>query len=121
MAGAGAELGPGVAEALARTARLLRDDADALDALAGEHGPPPRTATGCGSTYSPRLPRCAGGCCAGRAAAGCPATELFAVHVEAVDALLTDWRGQAGVDYLAPAARRAGAGTGCSARGLWQA
>ena len=30
------ELGPGVAEALARTARLLRDDADALDALAEE-------------------------------------------------------------------------------------
>ena len=48
-----------------------------------------------------------------------PATELFAVHVEAVDALLTDWRGQAGVD-LPGLARRAGRDA-CSARGLWQA
>lgn len=32
-----AELGPGIAEALARTAMLLRDDADLLDDLAGSH------------------------------------------------------------------------------------
>ena len=31
-----ADLGPGIAEALARTAALARDDADVLDALAGE-------------------------------------------------------------------------------------
>jgi tRNA(Ile)-lysidine synthase len=33
------ELGPGVAEALSRTAQLARDDADLLDALAGEAVP----------------------------------------------------------------------------------
>jgi hypothetical protein len=31
-------------------------------------------------------------------AAGCPGTDLFAVHVESLDALVTDWRGQVGVD-----------------------
>ena len=31
-------------------------------------------------------------------AAGAPATDLFAVHVEALDALLTDWHGQHRVD-----------------------
>jgi tRNA(Ile)-lysidine synthase len=30
--------------------------------------------------------------------AGCPAGELFAVHVEELDRLLTHWHGQAGVD-----------------------
>ncbi len=36
-----AELGPGVAEALARTAALAREDADALDELAAAVGPHP--------------------------------------------------------------------------------
>ena len=31
-------------------------------------------------------------------AAGCPAGDLAARHVQAVDALVTDWRGQRGVD-----------------------
>ena len=34
-----AELGPGIAEALARTAELARDDADLLDALAADADP----------------------------------------------------------------------------------
>ncbi len=42
-----AELGPGVAEALARTAELLRDDTELLDRLAGEAY---RTAEGLGGT-----------------------------------------------------------------------
>jgi len=42
-----AELGPGVAEALARTAELVRDDNELLDRLAGEAS---RTAEGLGGT-----------------------------------------------------------------------
>ncbi len=95
------ELGPGVADALARTARLLRDDADALDAMAvdsllaarDEHGDllvepllswPPAVRR--------RVLRLAA------LDAGCPATEMFLVHVDALDDLLVRWRGQQGVD-----------------------
>jgi tRNA(Ile)-lysidine synthase len=35
-------------------------------------------------------------------AAGSPGTELFAVHLDALDGLLTDWHGQAGVDLPGP-------------------
>ena len=106
------ELGPGVAAALARTARLLRDDADALDTMAAaarvavqdEHGDllveplqswPPAVRR--------RVLRLAA------LAAGCPATELFLVHVDAMDALVTNWRGQQGVDLPGPVrAQRSG-------------
>jgi tRNA(Ile)-lysidine synthase len=106
------ELGPGVADALARTARLLRDDADALDAMAvdsllaarDEHGgllvdrllswPP---------AVRRRVLRLAA------LEAGCPATELFLVHIDALDDLLVHWRGQRGVDLPGPVrAERAG-------------
>jgi tRNA(Ile)-lysidine synthase len=101
------ELGPGVSEALARTARLLRDDADALDELAETV----RAAT-CdenGALDAGRLRREAPAIrrrVLRRTAleAGCPGTELFAVHVEAMDLLVTDWRGQVGVDL--PGGRR---------------
>ncbi|HSE07200.1 MAG TPA: tRNA lysidine(34) synthetase TilS [Nocardioidaceae bacterium] len=95
------ELGPGVAEALARTARLLRDDADALDDLAravrervtGEDG-------SLDADLLRREPDAIRRRVLRRTAleAGCPGTELFAVHVEAVDLLVTGWRGQIGVD-----------------------
>jgi tRNA(Ile)-lysidine synthase len=95
------ELGPGVAEALARTARLLRDDADALDELA-EHVRAAVTIQD-GGLDADRLrhePAAVRRRVLRRTAldAGCPGTELFAVHVDAMDALLTEWRGQAGVD-----------------------
>ena len=105
------ELGPGVAEALARTARLLRDDADALDALAEEARAAAADGDGLRVDVLLAAPAAVRRRVLRRAAlaAGCPATELFAVHVEAVDALLTDWRGQAGVDLPGPRhARRAG-------------
>ncbi|HET7326682.1 MAG TPA: tRNA lysidine(34) synthetase TilS [Nocardioidaceae bacterium] len=94
------ELGPGVAGALARTARLLRADADALDDLAATALTGCRTATGLdvpalqalSSAVRARVLRSAA------LMAGCPATELFARHVEAVDALVTQWRGQRWVD-----------------------
>jgi tRNA(Ile)-lysidine synthase len=135
------ELGPGVAAALARTADLLRDDADALDAWAdrayaecvlgrvlegrddgGQEPPghpgqvagagqgPTGRATTDGDGASPAL-----GLAVDRLealpagvrrrvlrraalAAGCPGTDLFAVHVAALESLVTQWHGQAWVD-----------------------
>ncbi|GAA4620580.1 tRNA lysidine(34) synthetase TilS [Actinoallomurus vinaceus] len=151
------QLGPGVAAALARTARMLRDDADALDAWAeralretavpadqpvsatdssatdrpsagspGTGSPPGESsATGPlagGGRSSPRpdasagppgdgpsalrvdvlagLPRAVRSRVLRRAAiaAGSPPGTLAAVHVDAVDALVTAWRGQSHVD-----------------------
>ena len=93
-------LGPGVAEALARTAGQLRDDADALDALASteaEDGPDG------GSLETDRLaglPAAIRSRVLRRAAvaAGCPAGSLTSGHVQQLGALVTGWRGQRWVD-----------------------
>ncbi|TWD79869.1 tRNA(Ile)-lysidine synthase [Kribbella amoyensis] len=97
-------LGPGVVEALARTAGLLRADADALDALAADLAEtavrraedqvvcdigmlevePPALRT--------RVLRQAA------LEAGCRANDLTAGHVAAVDTLITGWRGQRWID-----------------------
>jgi tRNA(Ile)-lysidine synthase len=109
-----ADLGPGIGAALARTADLLRADADALDAWADralaegmieggsvglsaqqtsiDHG----LDVGVLATYPQAirqrvLRRSA-------IAAGAPASDLTAAHVEAMEALVTRWRGQGGVD-----------------------
>ncbi len=89
------DLGPGVPAALARTADLLREDADHLDGLADAavavlgHGPwavedlvalPPAIR----SRVWRRLLR----------AAGAPAGQLSARHADACDRLLTAWHGQ---------------------------
>jgi len=106
-------LGPGVAEALARTARLLRDDADALDAwaarAAAESGAPEG---GLDCAQLAALPAAVRRRVIRAAAigAGCPPGALFAVHTDAVDALVVGWRGQRGVDLPGPvtATRRYG-------------
>ncbi|MEV0401754.1 tRNA lysidine(34) synthetase TilS [Actinoallomurus sp. NPDC050550] len=96
------ELGPGVAAALARTARMLRDDADALDAWAEqalqEAADPP--GDGLRIDVLSGLPRAVRTRVLRRAAiaAGSPPGTLAAVHVDAVDALVTAWRGQSHVD-----------------------
>jgi tRNA(Ile)-lysidine synthase len=120
-----AALGPGVAEALARTASQLRADAECLDALAfaeggqlrgdgpGPAGPGPARAP----AYAGPGPADAGpaGLEAGRLLAlpaairtrvlrdaaliaGCPHGALTAGHIDRVDALVTCWRGQRWVD-----------------------
>jgi len=96
-----AELGPGVAVALARTADLLRPDMEYLDELAdralrevaeGDIGlSVDRTATLPGPVRT-RVLRLAA------LNAGAPGSELFAGHVGEMDRLLTDWRGQKWVD-----------------------
>ncbi|HVS68007.1 MAG TPA: tRNA lysidine(34) synthetase TilS [Mycobacteriales bacterium] len=88
-----AALGPGVPEALARTARMLRDDADALDAWAS-------SVTDVGDVAALQaLPAAVRTRVLRRAAinAGVPAGALTAAHVEDIDALVTAWRGQRAV------------------------
>ncbi|TDD46889.1 tRNA lysidine(34) synthetase TilS [Nonomuraea terrae] len=103
-----AELGPGVAEALARTARLAREDADALDEWAesayqncalsdiGEAGKPVELSV----AALERLPDAVRRRVLRRAAiaAGAQSGALFATHVLSVDRLITSWHGQKAVD-----------------------
>jgi len=91
------DLGPGVAAALARTADLLRADADALDGWAAEAL---ASAAGGDGTYDTAvlaaLPQAVRTRVLHQAllAAGCPAGSVGAGHVRAVDALVAAWRGQ---------------------------
>ncbi|MFE5809579.1 tRNA lysidine(34) synthetase TilS [Streptomyces sp. NBC_01232] len=94
-------LGKGVVEALARTAQLSRDDADALDAWAAEAEGGVRDADGrleCAKLYA--LPPAVRRRVLRRAvvAAGSPAGSLFARHIEEVDRLITGWRGQGAIN-----------------------
>ncbi|MFG2991091.1 tRNA lysidine(34) synthetase TilS [Streptomyces sp. NPDC048257] len=94
-------LGKGVVEALARTAQLSRDDADALDAWAAEAETGVRDADGrleCAKLYA--LPPAVRRRVLRRAvvAAGSPAGSLFARHIEEVDRLITGWRGQGAIN-----------------------
>lgn len=95
-----AELGPGLAEALARTADLARADADALDALAPPAGDAPSTLWLAGLDPALR----------GRVLKSWlvdqGATDITAGHVAAVDRLVTAWRGQRGVDVPGGRVRR---------------
>ncbi|MEZ5093212.1 tRNA lysidine(34) synthetase TilS [Nocardioides sp.] len=93
-----AELGPGVAAALARTADGLREDAELLDDLAastyaGLERPLPVADL---ATLPPALRRRILRLAA--LEAGAPPAELFREHVLAVDALVTDWHGQRWID-----------------------
>ena len=90
-----ADLGPGVAAALARSADQLREDADHLDALAesavlalGDGPWEPEVLAAL-----PRAVRTGGGRRL-RAAAGAPAGQVGTRHTQACDALLTRWHGQ---------------------------
>jgi len=89
-----AELGPGIAEALARTAELAREDADALDGLAAAVGIPDELPCAVLAELPPAVRNrvlrswlLAGG-----------ASEVAHRHVVAVAALVDDWHGQQWVD-----------------------
>lgn len=92
------ELGPGVTDALARTAEQLRPDMELLDAYAEQalgdlgDGLPVDGLLALPGPIRTRVLRLAA------VAAGAPAGELFHQHVLAVDSLLTDWHGQKWVD-----------------------
>lgn len=97
------ELGPGTVVALARSADLLRDDADALDDIAAaarhELGQGPRREQ-IEATALLRLPRAIRTRVWRLLAleAGCPPGALIATHVESLDTLVTSWRGQGPID-----------------------
>ena len=96
------ELGPGFAEALARTADAVRADADELDdraeAWLAEHPGPLDSAelAVLGDALRWRVLRAAA------LAAGSPAGELTRSHVLAVDALVEGYRGQRWIDLPGP-------------------
>ncbi|GCD89748.1 tRNA lysidine(34) synthetase TilS [Nocardioides sp. LS1] len=94
------ELGPGVAETLARTADQLRVDMEHLDDLADDlllaaarpDGLDLDVLEPAPTAVRRRVLRLAA------LAAGSPAAELFHDHVLAMDALVTGWRGQKWID-----------------------
>ena len=86
-----AALGPGVAEALARTALLARDDADLLDALAAD-ADPGEPALSC-AVVAP-LPAALRRRVLRRWLLRHGAAEVTARHVAAVEVLVTRWHGQ---------------------------
>jgi tRNA(Ile)-lysidine synthase len=98
-----AELGPGVAEALARTAQLARADADALDDWAARAfaelaaGPPE---AGLDVAELAALPTAVRTRVLRQAAlaAGAVPSALAAVHILAIDALIIGWSGQGPVN-----------------------
>lgn len=89
-----AELGPGIAAALARTAELARADADALDALAGRVETPDQLP--CDGVAE--LPAALRHRVLRRWLLQHGAVELSRAHTLAVDALCTDWHGQRWVE-----------------------
>jgi tRNA(Ile)-lysidine synthase len=91
-----ADHGPGIADALARTAALARDDADLLDALAAEADP--GTSTLACDAVQPLPAALRRRVLARWLRLEHGVADLAAGHLVAVDALLTTWHGQAGVD-----------------------
>ena len=89
------ELGPGISQALARTAGLLRDDADALDQLA-EQAAGGLNFADLEIEYLLLLPKAVRTRVLRKAiyAQGAPGGAITADHVAAVEALITSWHGQ---------------------------
>jgi tRNA(Ile)-lysidine synthase len=101
-----AELGPGIADALARTASLLADDADALDCLADE-AYPGSGPLDCQLLYalSPALRRRV----LLRWLRSSGASDVSSTHLLSLESLVTAWRGQGPVQLPAlQVVRRAG-------------
>ncbi len=107
------ELGPGVAEALARTARLAGDDADLLDSLASDFlsrlaaGAPSGSPHSDSDSAKPGFLAVAGLLTLHPAVRrralrlwliGRGARQPTCTHVDAVETLVFDWHGQRGID-----------------------
>ncbi|CAN2224331.1 MesJ tRNA(Ile)-lysidine synthase MesJ [Candidatus Nanopelagicaceae bacterium] len=89
------KMGPGIAAALARSASILRDDADALDEIA-QREISGFDLTNLGCVELETLPRAIRSRVLRAAiyAAGAPSGSITADHLTAVEALVTSWRGQ---------------------------
>lgn len=105
LPGLEAELGPGVAAALARTADLARADADLLDRLAAEADPGGESLD-CRAMSA--LPAALRGRVLRRWLRRRGAPEVGYQHVRAVGALLEDWHGQGPVPVPGLDVRRSG-------------
>ena len=107
-----AALGPGVAEALARTAGQLRDDAEVLETIASGAGPPGENGAPISADSLAGLPAAVRSRVLRSAAlaAGCPAGALTAAHIARIEELVTRWHGQRWIDLPGGvrATRRAG-------------
>jgi tRNA(Ile)-lysidine synthase len=106
------ELGPGVTQALARTADALREDVLLLESLADSAHSEAAREGGLDVAVLARTDPALRRRVLHRAAlsAGAPPSELTRDHVLAVEALVTDWRGQRWIDLPGHlrAVRRAG-------------
>ncbi|MDO5682915.1 MAG: tRNA lysidine(34) synthetase TilS [Propionibacteriaceae bacterium] len=91
------ELGPGIAQALARTAVMLRDDTQLLDELAENAAPRGRLTGPLPLAWIPNEPALRRRVLR-RWLLAHGATEPAYAHVKAVEALITDWRGQKWVE-----------------------
>ncbi len=95
-------LAGGVAPALARTAAALREDNDALDALAAGHLAALRTGDGLTVAGLEDLPAALRRRVIRGWLLGVGATALTDVQLRAVDALVGDWHGQGGAAVTSP-------------------
>ena len=88
-------LGPGITEALVRSADLLRDDADALDSFAQEYFAQ-TDPLNLSVNELERLPRAIRSRVLRLAIyqAGAPSGSLSAEHINGAEALISDWHGQ---------------------------
>lgn len=100
------ELGPGVAEALARTADLAREDADLLDQLAAAHLQGGNGDLECGPLAD--LPCALRRRVLRRWLDDHGVQDLAASHLRAVESLVTDWHGQRWIEVPGAAVRRVG-------------
>jgi tRNA(Ile)-lysidine synthase len=96
------ELGPGTVAALARSADLLREDADTLDLLAAEalsevREPGVRGVAASALLILPKAIRTRVWRLLAMEA-GCPPGALIASHIDSLDTLVTSWRGQGPID-----------------------
>ena len=103
-----AEMGPGVAEALARTASQLTDDADYLDSLAADALQSAVSSSGTLSAeiLAPLHPAVRVRCLRLWLARELDLNKLSAAHLAAVDELVMAWHGQAGIDVPGGRVRR---------------
>jgi tRNA(Ile)-lysidine synthase len=101
-----AELGPGVAEALARTAELVRGDADLLDRLAAELLTEARQGSGLDCALLTGADPALRGRVLKTWLTESGARETPYDRVRAVEALITDWHGQGVVQLAGLAVRR---------------
>jgi tRNA(Ile)-lysidine synthase len=109
-----AELGPGIVEALARTASLVRDDADLLDQLAAEADPGTDTLD-CATLQA--LPAALRTRVLRRWLLRHGADEATLRQVGMVDALVTDWHGQGPVHLPGVSVTRQGGRVRAEVRG----